>query len=412
MPYPLQQMTTPPGQDPRPGARRGGLGRSRREADSGWADSGAGGPRFTPTGAAGGGGRPLRDPDGGFGRRDGGDPRGSRFAPGGGGAGERRDGPDLAPSFSPRGGSQRGAVGGRGTGAGAGAGGSFDDPWASERRDRARDRSGRVPERTRGRVPVPERPRSGPPAFRWVGRVPAGLALLIFLIVAVIGAIGTVTAHRDPGSLLGISIIVGACAAALCIRRRSVYLLIPLPALTYLVLSVLAGYFHDRSLGMSKTALAGDFTQWLAGGFTDMVVATVLVLLIFGARLLVSRQLVSGQFAMSAQRAPDGRVPPSLMSPPSRPDRDPRGNRPPWDDSAWNGRGRPGDSPRGDRDPRDGRQAWYEQPRPGGRGGPADNDQQRTQALPAFGQQPPGRGPNRDVPRGRTPRRPNDDRWG
>lgn len=416
MPYPLQQMTTPPGQEPRPGARRGDPGRSRRDADPGWADTSAGSPRFTPKGAAGSGGRPPRDPDRGYAGRDGGDPRSARLAPRGAGSRDRRDGPDAVPTFRPREGSQSGGPGGRG--------GPVPDPTRGRVPDRTR---GRVPDRTRGRVPAPERPRSGPPAFRWVGRVPAGPSLLIFLGAAVIGAVGTVATHREPGFLLGVTIIVGSCVTALCIRRRSVYLLIPLPALTYLVLSVVTGYIHDRGLGTSKTALAGDITQWLAGGFMSIVLATVLVLLIFGTRLLVSRLLVSGQFRASAQRAPDGRFPHAPMSPPSQPGRNPRGNRAPWDDpDPWSDRGGRGEgqrsdrggrgdgqrSDRGRRDLRDERGAWYEQPRPGGRGGPADSDQQRTQALPSARQQPPGRGANPRVPPGRTPRRPNDDPWG
>ncbi|HEV3380157.1 MAG TPA: DUF6542 domain-containing protein [Trebonia sp.] len=277
-------------------------------------------------------------------------------------------------------------------------------------------------------------------------RVPTGVSILIFLVAAIIGAVGTVATHRDPGFLLGLMIIVGSCVAALCIPRKSVYLLIPLPALTYLVLCSVTGYIHDRSLGTSTTALASDFTQWLAGGFAGICLATVLVLLIFGARLLLSRQLVSGQLPMSAQRSSNGRFPRAPMSPPSRPARAPRGDRAPWDDpDPWNDRGGRADAPKGDRAPRDStprdstprdstsrdstprdsaprrasaprerggeRDAWYEQPRSGRRGKPADGDQQRTQALPPGRQQPPGRGPNRDIPPGRAPRRPNDDPW-
>jgi hypothetical protein len=290
-----------------------------------------------------------------------------------------------------------------------------------------------------------------------VGR--PGISFSIFFGAALIGAIGTVATHDDPGFLLGFMIIVGACIAALCIRRKAVYVLIPLPALTYLVLAVLTGYIHDRSLGTSTTALASDFTQWLSGGFTGICVATVLVLLIFGARLLLSRQLVSGQFQTSAQRSSSGRFPRAPMAPPTRSDRAPRRERAPWDDpDTWNDRAgrddtprgdRRGDDPRADRDPRaerdsrpdrpdrgprndprsdrrEERDAWYEQPRSGrgrpadgrpadGRpadGRPADNDQQRTQALPPTRQQPPGRRPAPDVPPERPPRRPpNDDRW-
>ena len=254
-------------------------------------------------------------------------------------------------------------------------------------------------------------------------------------------------------------IIVGACLAALCIRRKAVYVLIPLPALSYLVLAVVTGYIHDHSMGTSTTTLATDFTQWLSGGFTGIVLATILVLLIFGARLLLSRQLVSGQFQTSAQRTSSGRFPRAPMAPPTSAERA-RRERAPWDDpDTWHDRVGRDDAPRSDRrddgprndrrsdargprngqrndprsDPRDDRReerdAWYEQPRsgrgrPDGRpadgrsnGGPSDNDQQRTQALPPNRPQPgqpgqAGRRPAQDAPPGRGPRRPpNDDRW-
>jgi hypothetical protein len=288
------------------------------------------------------------------------------------------------------------------------------------------------------------------------------IALSIFFGAAIIGAIGTIATHADPGFVLGFMIIVGACLAALCIRRKAVYVLIPLPALAYLVLAVVTGYIHDHSMGTSTTTLATDFTQWLSGGFTGICLATILVLLIFGARLLLSRQLVSGQFQTSAQRTSSGRFPRAPMAPPTRAERA-RRERAPWDDpDTWNDRaGRDdtarggtargdaprgdtprGDAPRGDargprneprNDPRNDRReergAWYEQPRsgrgrPDGRsadgrsadgrpnGGPSDSDQQRTQALPPNRQQPPGRRPAQDAPPGRGPRRPpNDDRW-
>lgn len=262
--------------------------------------------------------------------------------------------------------------------------------------------------------------------------------MLIFFCAGVVGAIGTVAAHRDPGFLLGFMIIVGSAIAALCIRRKAVYLLIPLPALTYLVLAFVTGYIHDHAMGTSKTALASDAAQWLGGGFIGIVVATVLVLLIFGARLLASRQLVSGQFSMSGQHSPGERFPRVPMSPPSRSDRGPRRDRAPWDNpDPWNDRGGAGEDSRdasdrrsgwgggagrdeiGGRGPRDRgrrdrqgeRDPWYEQPRSGSRGRQAGSERQRTRALPPSRDTPPGRGPNRDVPPGRPPRQTNDDPW-
>jgi hypothetical protein len=259
-----------------------------------------------------------------------------------------------------------------------------------------------------GWPPAPGQPRPVPPLFRWIGRVPTAGAMVIFFGAAIAGAIGTAASNRDPGFLLGFMIIAGSVIAALCIRRKAVYLLIPLPALTYLVLAFVTGYAHDRALGTSKTALASDGAQWLGNGFLAIVVATVLVLIIFGARLLASRQLVSGQFAVSGQRMP-GR-PARASAPVTLVGRGPRGDRPPWDsadsrpddragrDSRGNGRLRGGldagagrgrssgqGTPGGGRDQRGERDPWYERPRSADRG-----DRQRPRAVP------PGRAPRRD----------------
>ena len=70
-------------------------------------------------------------------------------------------------------------------------------------------------------------------------------------------------------------------------------------------------------LSSSTAGLAAGFTQWIAGIFFPMCAATILVLLIGGARWLLSRQLVGGQFPMSADRP----GPPAARGP--RPDVDP-----------------------------------------------------------------------------------------
>ena len=73
----------------------------------------------------------------------------------------------------------------------------------------------------------------------------------------------------------------------------------------------------------STTGLGVGFLQWIAFIFFPMCAATILVLLIGGARWLLSRQLVGGQFPMSADRpaTPAARAPRSGQGP--RPDIDP-----------------------------------------------------------------------------------------
>lgn len=102
--------------------------------------------------------------------------------------------------------------------------------------------------------------------------------------------------------MLGTLIVIGAVVAALIIERRSLYLLFPMPALSYLVLAILTGLIHDGGSGTSTTQLGLGFLQWIGNGFFAMCAATILVGVIFGARLLASRQLVSGTFPMSEQR--------------------------------------------------------------------------------------------------------------
>jgi hypothetical protein len=161
--------------------------------------------------------------------------------------------------------------------------------------------------------------------------------------------VGTLATGRDPGSLLGFLVIAGGVIAALAIRQRAVYQIIPLPALTYLIACVLTGAYHDRAIDTSKTQLGINFAQWIASGFLAMSAATILVIVIAGARWLLRRQLVTGQFPMSEQRsapdrAPRGSPAPGTRQPPAprgnrdqrerrdyRDDRNPRNSRDPWD---------------------------------------------------------------------------------
>lgn len=220
-----------------------------------------------------------------------------------------------------------------------------------------------------------------------------------------VGAIATIAAGRDPGTVLGIFITIGAGAATLGIRRRHAYLLIPMPAVTYLILAIVTGGIHDSSLATSTSAIALSFLQWIGSGFFSIFAATLLVLLIFGGRLVASRQLVSGSFTAPRERAGTERPGRAMMT--GRPGPARRESRAPWDDpDPWYDRDSGDDrNPRGDRDQRDGldtrRDPGGRQPRPlpPGRSGPSARDER-----------PRGDGgPRTSRPRGPRPG-PNDDR--
>ncbi|HWG00885.1 MAG TPA: hypothetical protein VG164_03420 [Trebonia sp.] len=301
------------------------------------------------------------------------------------------------------------------------------------------------------------------PLLRWIGSFSTRRALL--------GAVGTLIAGREPGFLLGFAIIVGTIITALGIKRPASYVIIPLPALTYLVLATLTGAVHDSGIDTSKEAIGLSFLQWIGGGFFAISVATIAVLLIFGARLIASRQFVSGQFAMSARRPPAGRFPRAPMTTGSRLDQSqrPRESRAPWEKAEpWDplaprdkrdpwkdrdprdrgprdnrdsktgrderrderdSRGEPGRrDPRAPRDrregregrdPRDGRDPWYERPRSAGSNVPPDRDPSSTRKLPPDRDAPSTRKlpPTREAPRPRPRPRPGmsdprDDPWG
>lgn len=211
--------------------------------------------------------------------------------------------------------------------------------------------------------------------MRWIGRVPVRPSLIFFFGAAALGAIATVATHRGPGGLLGNLILLGAVVAALGIRRRGLYLLIPLPALTYLVLALATGALHDSANDTSMTDWGVSLLQWVGNGFLSLLAATVLVLLIWGARTLASRQLVSGSFPMSEQR-PEARrpvrasAPPDELRGPRRADPRPDARRNPLDDAeAWHNA-----------------DAWYDAPRDRDRRkGPDDRDRRRRGRRPDRG---------------------------
>src|SRR5258708_491174 len=83
-------------------------------------------------------------------------------------------------------------------------------------------------------------------------------------------AIANLVAGGAPGAVLGVLLTVGSVAAAVGVHFRRAYLLIPVPALAYVVAATATGLFHDRGVEISHTALAVSATQWFAGGFLWM----------------------------------------------------------------------------------------------------------------------------------------------
>jgi hypothetical protein len=228
--------------------------------------------------------------------------------------------------------------------------------------------------------------------LRWLGTLPTRAAILILFAAAVIGVLGTLVTGSEPGKLLNYLLIIGSVLAALGIRRRSLYLLIPLPALTFFVCAVLTGVVKDRNIDTSKTELGLTFLQWIAGVFFAMCAATILVLLIGAGRWLLSRQLVAGEFGMSARNArADANAPRTTQAPGPRADRD---RRPLAERDAWVAPWER-DDPGGQRANRQGeaRDPWGDRRQPPGsqpatRAQPGSQPATRTQP----GAQPPGRG--------------------
>ncbi len=115
-------------------------------------------------------------------------------------------------------------------------------------------------------------------------------AVLIVIAAMLVGIIGTVVTKRDPGSLLGIVVIVGTVIAAIGVRYSSAYLLVPAPTLAYVLGAMASGYVHDRSVDTSHTELALHAAEWIGSGFLWMCAGTIAVLIIAIGRWLWYRR--------------------------------------------------------------------------------------------------------------------------
>jgi hypothetical protein len=226
------------------------------------------------------------------------------------------------------------------------------------------------------------------PTLRWMGALRTRTAIYILSAATLLGVIGTMLTGKEPGSLLGFLILVGSVVATLGIRRGALYVIFPLPALANFIGAVVTGAVKDHSIDTSTAELGASFLQWIANVFVWICATTIIVLVLAGGRWLLSRQLVSGQFQMSAARR--------------------RGDRGPWDTAdPWDNRSGP-DAQRANRDQRDSRDPWGDRRPPSPRQSPSGP--QPGGLVPPVGRNQPGRG-NRGLPPDRPSRgqRPNRD---
>jgi hypothetical protein len=150
------------------------------------------------------------------------------------------------------------------------------------------------------------RPPPGSMPRRW-GSLPTRAGILIVIGGAAIGGLLTAASGNAPGLALGIFVIGGTAAAVLAVRPRSVYLIIPVPALSYMVAATAAGLVEikGQAAGASLTTLAVGAAQWMASGFLAMATATLLAIATAAARWPFRRPAPRGP----APRGPDPRGP-------------------------------------------------------------------------------------------------------
>lgn len=153
-------------------------------------------------------------------------------------------------------------------------------------------------------------------------------AVYTLLAATLLGVVSTVVKGSEPGFLLGFFVSIGGLVAALSVRRGAVHVFFPLPALILFSTGVITGAVHDTSLEGSTAGLGVGFLQWISGIFYPIIFATIVVLLAGAIRWLLDRQLVTGQFSMSAGQATGRRRPrPSAPSP--------RRSSDPWSDDSY-----------------------------------------------------------------------------
>lgn len=111
----------------------------------------------------------------------------------------------------------------------------------------------------------------------------------IIVFGTVIGLLGTVIAGSEPGAVLGVLLVVTTLIAGLAVRFDAVHLIIPVPAIAYLVAGLIAGLVHDRADISTRSALAVSALQATASGFLAITIATLVAISITTARRLRAR---------------------------------------------------------------------------------------------------------------------------
>ena len=184
-----------------------------------------------------------------------------------------------------------------------GAGGQRGD-WARVAAPRPQDRGGYD---------------GAPGALRLGGSLSGGLGVAIVAASTALGASATMLMGKEPGSILGAFVIIGTVAAAVAVRPQAGRMILPAPALAYLVAAMVTGVIYDRSADASKTALAINAAQWIANGFFAMALATILAVALVTVRWIIWRR--------------DGAVSPASGRPARRPAK--RAQPQPGPDDYW-----------------------------------------------------------------------------
>jgi len=155
-------------------------------------------------------------------------------------------------------------------------------------------RTGRPPGGAQGPRRGPREPQgyteSGPSGLRLGGSLSGGLGVAIVAASTALGASATMLTGKEPGSILGVFVIIGTLAAAVAVRPQAGRVILPVPALSYLVAAMVTGVIYDHSADVSKTALAINAAQWIANGFFAMLLATVLAVALVTVRWIFWRR--------------------------------------------------------------------------------------------------------------------------
>jgi MFS family permease len=120
---------------------------------------------------------------------------------------------------------------------------------------------------------------------RW-GSLPGRTGILMVIAGAVLGGVVTAATGNTPGLALGVFVIGATAAAVFAVRPRAVYLIIPAPALSYMLAATADGLIeiHGQASGAFLTTLAVTTAQWMSSGFLAMIVATGLGIVMTAAR--------------------------------------------------------------------------------------------------------------------------------